>query len=167
MEELIIPLHIRIYTFEELQADDRQLIELAKEAAGRSYAPYSRFAVGAAVRLADGITVTGCNQENAAYPSGMCAERTTLFYANARYPEQAVRTLAVAARNAEGFTSRPVPPCGACRQVLLETEKRYGIPVRLLLYGKQCVYEAESAAGLLPLSFDAQMLSEGDTPKDS
>ena len=167
MKDIEIICRIRILNETELSEGDKILIEKAKQAAKISYAPYSKFHVGAAIRLADGTLITGNNQENAAYPSGMCAERTTLFYANARYPEQAVRTLAVAARNADGFTSRPVPPCGACRQVLLETEKRYRSPVRLLLYGKQCVYEAESAAGLLPLSFDAQMLSEGDTPKDS
>ena len=130
------------------------------EATNRSYAPYSHFSVGAAARLTNGITVTGTNQENAAYPSGLCAERTTLFYANSQYPDQAVKVLAIAARNEKDFINQPIPPCGACRQVILETENRYRQPIRILLYGKECIYEICSICDLLPLSFDASSMTE-------
>lgn len=146
--------------YDELNEEDRRLIEQAKEATQRSYAPYSRFSVGAAALLANGEIVTGSNQENAASPSGLCAERTTLFYANSRYPDQAVKTLAIAARNASGFTGKPISPCGACRQVLLETERRHGSPIRILLYGTTEIYLTNGIDNLLPLSFSGEFLSE-------
>ena len=96
MKELTISIPIRVFDYEELNEADRQLVDTAREATGRSYSPYSRFAVGAALRLLDGTIVSGSNQENAASPSGLCAERTTLFYANSRYPDQPVDTLAIA-----------------------------------------------------------------------
>ncbi len=159
MRELTIRIPIRVFDYEELDADDRRLIDAAREATRRSYSPYSRFAVGAALRLLDGTFVSGSNQENAASPSGLCAERTTLFYANSRYPDQPVDTLAIAARNERGeFLAAPIPPCGACRQVMLETEKRYGHEMRILLYGTQGIYEIQGVSGLLPLSFDASAM---------
>lgn len=144
--------------YTELDEEDRRLIDAAKEATRRSYAPYSHFAVGAAALLANGTIVTGSNQENAAYPSGTCAERTTLFYANSQYPDQPVKTLAIAARSASGFVRTPIPPCGACRQVLLETEQRYHRPMRILLYSEQEIYCLEGVKSLLPLSFGAEFL---------
>ncbi len=159
MKELNLHIGIRIYTYEELDAADRELIDAAREATHRSYAPYSHFSVGAAARLADNTVVCGSNQENAAYPSGLCAERTTLFYANSRYPDQAVTTLAIAARNEQGeFLDDPIPPCGACRQVMLETEVRYRQPMRILLYGRKGIYEVKKVGDLLPLSFDASTM---------
>ncbi len=139
---------------EELSAEDRELLQLAIEQTERSYAPYSRFSVGAAVRLANGVTVRGCNQENAAFSVTVCAERSALFSAGASHPDQAVTALAIAARDASGeLLHEPVTPCGTCRQALVETETRFGRPVRLLLYGKRCVYVADSVRALLPLSF--------------
>lgn len=159
MKELNLHIGIRIYTYEELDAADRELIDAAREATHRSYAPYSHFSVGAAARLTDNTVVCGSNQENAAYPSGLCAERTTLFYANSRYPDQAVTTLAIAARNEQGeFLDDPIPPCGACRQVMLETEVRYRQPMRILLYGRKGIYEVKKVGDLLPLSFDASAM---------
>lgn len=159
MKELNLHIGIRIYTYEELDAADRELIDAAREATHHSYAPYSHFSVGAAARLADNTVVCGSNQENAAYPSGLCAERTTLFYANSRYPDQAVTTLAIAARNEQGeFLDDPIPPCGACRQVMLETEVRYRQPMRILLYGRKGIYEVKKVGDLLPLSFDASAM---------
>lgn len=159
MKELNIRIAVKIYEYEELSRDDRELVDTACEATRRSYAPYSHFSVGAAARLADKTIVSGSNQENAAYPSGLCAERTTLFYANSRYPDQAVDTLAVAARNERGeFLEDPIPPCGACRQVMMETEKRFKRPMRILLFGKKGIYELESMGALLPLSFDASAM---------
>lgn len=160
MKELTITAIINVYQFDELNSADRDLIQAAMDATARSYAPYSRFSVGAAALLNNGTVVTGTNQENAAYPSGLCAERTTLFYANSRYPDQPVDTLAIAARTEKDFIDTPIPPCGACRQVILETEKRYGQPIRILLYGKECIYEIESIGDLLPLSFDASAMEE-------
>ena len=159
MKNLNIQIDIKIYTCEELNATDRELIDAACEATKRSYAPYSHFSVGAAAQLANGTIVTGTNQENAAYPSGLCAERTTLFYANSQYPDQAVTTLAIAARNEQGeFLEDPIPPCGACRQVMLETETRFKHPMRILLFGKKGIYELRNVGALLPLSFDASAM---------
>lgn len=159
MKELNIQIDIKIYELEELNESDRELLGAACEATNRSYAPYSHFSVGAAARLANGTIVTGTNQENAAYPSGLCAERTTLFYANSQYPNQAVETLVIAARNEHGeFLEDPIPPCGACRQVMLETEKRFNHPMRILLYGRKGIYELKNVGELLPLSFDASAM---------
>ena len=159
MKELNIEIAVKIYDYEELDAADRELMDAAREATNRSYPPYSHFSVGAAARLANGIVVTGTNQENAAYPSGLCAERTTLFYANSQHPDQAVTTLAIAARNEHNeFLESPIPPCGACRQVMLETEKRFKHPMRVLLYGKKGIYELKNVGELLPLSFDASAM---------
>jgi cytidine deaminase len=154
MKELTITAVLNVYKFEELTEADRTLLQAAMDATKRSYAPYSKFSVGAAARLNNDVIVTGTNQENAAYPSGLCAERTTLFYANSQYPDQAVATLAVAARTERDFLDAPIPPCCACRQVILETEKRFNQPMRILLYGKEEVYEVKSIRDLLPLSFD-------------
>lgn len=159
MKDLNIRIDIKIYEFNELNPSDRELVDLACEATCRSYAPYSHFSVGTAARLANGIIVSGTNQENAAYPSGLCAERTTLFYANSQYPDQAVTVLAIAARNERGeFLEEPIPPCGACRQVMLETEKRFKQPMRILLFGKKGIYELKNVGALLPLSFDASAM---------
>ena len=118
MKELKQQVIIRKYQFEELTDSDKRLIEAAQEATKRSYAPYSHFNVGAAAMLDDGTIITGSNQENAAYPSGLCAECTTLFHAGSEYPDKAVTTLAIAASNSEGFTkisgrkpsTAPIPP---------------------------------------------------------
>lgn len=160
MKDLTITSIIKVYTFDELNKTDQDLMTSTMEATTRSYAPYSKFSVGAAALLANGIVVTGTNQENAAYPSGLCAERTTLFYANSQYPDQPVLTLAIAARTEKDFIDLPIPPCGACRQVILETEKRYKQPIRILLYGKKEIYEVKSIGDLLPLSFDASAMKE-------
>lgn len=159
MKELNIPFKVVCYQEEELEPADRQLIEAARQATYHSYAPYSHFSVGAAARLANGQLVSGSNQENAAYPSGLCAERTTLFYANSQYPDVAIEALAIAARNEQGeFVNRPIAPCGACRQVMLESEARQGKPLRLLLCGTEGIYEIKQASHLLPLSFDASSM---------
>ncbi len=158
MKDLTITTVIKVYQLHELNQADQELLLAAKEATKRSYAPYSHFSVGAAALLGNGVVVTGTNQENAAYPSGLCAERTTLFYANSQYPDQPVVTLAIAARTERDFIEVPIPPCGACRQVILETEKRYKQPIRILLYGKEAIYEVNSICDLLPLSFDASAM---------
>jgi cytidine deaminase len=154
MKDFKIVSTIKEWKFEEMGDEDKLLIEAAKKASENSYSPYSKFAVGTAVKLANGKVLSGCNQENAAYPSGLCAERTTIFYVNANYPNTPVNVLAIAAHTENGFSEEPVPPCGACRQVILETEKRFNQPIRILLYGSKRVYDIKGIGELLPLSFD-------------
>ncbi len=142
----------------ELPENYQQLVNQAKSALENAYAPYSKFHVGAAVLLADGKIITGTNQENAAYPSGLCAERVALFYANSQYPNIPVVAIAVAGALENKPVSFPVPPCGACRQVLLETETRYNKPITIMLAGATKVTLIESAKALLPLHFDEVFL---------
>ena len=154
METLNINIPIKKYKLEELPAEDSELVEKAIKATANSYSPYSHFSVGACLRLGDGSTVIGANQENAAYPSGLCAERTAVFSAQAQYPDQPVTAIAIAARNTNGnLTEQPVTPCGSCRQVILEIEERYKQPVRILLYGTEAVYAVRTIRDLLPLCF--------------
>ena len=154
MKEVELKTVIQECQMDELSTEDRQLVEQAIEATRRSYAPYSHFRVGAAVRLGNGEIVIGCNQENAAYPSGLCAERTALFAAGAQYPDVPVRVLAVAARGSDGeMTEEPTGPCGSCRQVIIESETRAKHPIRILLYGRRCVYIIDGIRQLMPLTF--------------
>jgi len=145
---------------EELSQQDQVLVKNAKEAAHRSYAPYSKFNVGAALQLANGEIVQGNNQENSAYPSGLCAERVAVFYANAKFPNVAVKAIAITSRTNGSFLDTPVPPCGSCRQVLLETEDRYNQPIKVILCGEKKIRIVESIKQLLPLFFDKEMLNE-------
>jgi len=154
MQEIELKSTIKVCQPEELTAEEQHLIQLAIEATGRSYSPYSNFRVGAAVRLDNGVEVTGSNQENVAYPSGLCAERTALFYAGAQYPDQPIRMLAIAARGTDGeLTEEPTGPCGSCRQVIIESETRAKGPIRILLYGKRVTYVIEGISALMPLTF--------------
>ena len=148
-----ITIHYEFHPLTELSAADRELVEQAIAATNNSYSPYSHFRVGAAARLADGTIFIGANQENAAFPSGLCAERTALFAAQAQLPEQPVVALAIAAGNAESLTDKPISPCGSCRQVMIELEDRYKNNMRIMLYGTDGVYTFETAHDLLPISF--------------
>ena len=149
----------KVRSHSELSSDEQVLLKSASEAAIKAYAPYSHFRVGAAVKLANGEILSGCNQENAAYPSGLCAERVTVFYANAKYPDIAVETLLITVLDENGdYRSRAIPPCGACRQVLTETESRQKSPMRVLLVGKDEVLEFDSASDLLPFIFTSNEL---------
>ncbi len=138
---------------EELSPEYKMLIDKAKESVKLSYSPYSHFAVGAAVLLADGTVFCGANQENAAYPSGLCAERTAMFYANAQCPTTPVKALACACFTDGHFTHKPGSPCGNCRQVLLETEQRFQHDMEILLYGENEILIFPSAKSLLPHCF--------------
>ncbi len=154
MKELVIKSTIREAQLDELTEQERTLIQKAIEATDRSYAPYSHFHVGAAISLQNGELFMGCNQENAAFPAGICAERSAIFAAGAKYPDQPVTMLAIAARNPQGeLQEEPVSPCGPCRQVLIETETRFHQPVRILLYGQKHIYVVDSIKQLMPLSF--------------
>lgn len=158
MKTIDIHIKIRFCQLDELSAEDQKLVQAAIKATDNSYSPYSNFRVGAAIRLADGSIVLGANQENAAFPSGLCAERTAIFAAQAQRPDQAILCLAIAARSAEGLLSEPVTPCGSCRQVMTEIEDRYKRPMRVLLYGTNGVYVMDSVKDLMPLSFVSENL---------
>ena len=154
MEELVLKSTVKVAQMDELTEEERNLVALAIEGTKRSYAPYSHFHVGAALLLKDGTTIIGCNQENAAFPSGICAERSAIFAAGAQYPYQPVMMRAIAARNEKGeLQDEPVSPCGPCRQVIIETETRFKQPVRILLYGKKHIFILDGIRQLMPLSF--------------
>lgn len=153
MEEKVLTTRFHICQWNDLNAEQQALIEIAKEQTNNSYSPYSHFRVGAAARLQNGVIVRGSNQENAAYPSGLCAERTALFAAGATYPDQPVTHLAIACFTNGHFTPDPGSPCGSCRQVMVETEHRYPRKMQILLYGEKQIFVFDSAQDLLPLSF--------------
>ena len=153
MENIKIEINMQFCQLDELSADDQELVQSAIGALANSYARYSHFNVGAALRLADGTIFIGANQENAAFPSGLCAERSAIFAAQSNRPDQAITTLAIAARNSNGLMENPISPCGGCRQVVLEIEDRYKQPVRILLYGTRGIYCINSIKDLMPLSF--------------
>ena len=153
MKQIDINISIESYQLDELSPQDQELVQAAIKATHNAYANYSRFYVGAALRLENGKMVIGANQENAAFPSGLCAERTAVFAAQANYPDSPIETLAIAGRNEKGVLPSPITPCGACRQVILEIEDRYKKPIKILLYGTQKIYCVRSVKDLLPLSF--------------
>lgn len=131
----------------------------AQQARKNAYAPYSFFKVGTAICLESGAIVTGNNQENAAFPSGLCAERVAAFYAGAQYPGEAFVAVALTAGSEKHETSAPIPPCGACRQSLAEYEVNQGIPIPIYFMGVSGkVVKASSIKDLLPLIFDSTYL---------
>ena len=139
----------------QLEAEDRALSEAAIEATASSYAPYSNFNVGAAVLFDDGVMIQGSNQENAAYPSGLCAERTALFYASASRPGIPMTAIAIAAGQNGRLCPSPATPCGACRQVMAQYQTKSGCPMRVLLVGGDKILRFEKVDDLLPLIFDS------------
>lgn len=153
MKNITLESKMTMCQMDELSADDRRLVEKAMEATNNSYSPYSHFRVGACIRLEDGEEIIGANQENAAFPVGLCAERTAIFAAQAQRPDQPIVAIAITARNQRDFVDDPVAPCGSCRQVILEIEQRYGRPMHILLHGKSGVYVVEGIRNLLPLCF--------------
>ena len=145
----------------ELSNREKELAEKAREVCKNSYSPYSNFRVGAAVLLSNNEIVVGSNQENSAYPSGLCAERVALFYAHSQYPEEDVTTIAIAAFSGirNSYMKDPIPPCGACRQVMMETQERSKKPVKIILVGEEKIYILNSATDLMPLFFDKKFLN--------
>jgi cytidine deaminase len=159
MKQINLTTKITVYSYEECTEIEKKLIDAAKHATSNAYAPYSHFSVGASLLLENGKIITGSNQENAAYPSGLCAERTAVFYANAQYPDQKIEAMAVAAFYNGEFTNDIISPCGSCRQVLLEVESRFDSPVKIMLFNSPNeVYVAESMSSLMPLSFTKKAL---------
>ena len=146
-------------SIEELNDEDKKLILEAKNALKNAYAPYSKFNVGCALLLENGKIITGNNQENAAYPSGMCAERVAIWKASSIYPDVQVLKLAIAATSENRTVDKPVSPCGACRQTLSEYEIKQKKPIKVLFTGEiGQVVKTESVLSLLPFSFDSSYL---------
>jgi len=145
----------------ELSVSDRELVEAARQASENAYAPYSGFSVGAAIRLGSGMIITGTNVENAAFPSGICAERNVLSNFASNHPGEKPLAMAIAARTSEGLMADPVPPCGNCRQVIAEEELRSGTSIRLILSGKKKIFVIEKAGELLPIQFNRSSLRPG------
>lgn len=154
MKEANITVPILSAQYDELDSTDRKLVDTARAATERSYAPYSKFRVGAAILLDNGETVAGSNQENAAFPSGLCAERTAAFYAHSRYPDAKFVAIAIAAIGTDGKEiPSPIAPCGACRQSLLEYETLAEHNVRVILAGRSEIFIVPSVRDLLPVTF--------------
>jgi len=143
---------------DELPVNDQNLLLEARRITRQAYAPYSGFHVGAAVLLDNSMTIAGNNQENSAYPSGLCAERVALFYANANYPDSGVKTIAISAAKDGVLVNEPVKPCGSCRQALAETEVRFKTPIRIILDGQDSILVLNGVESLLPLSFSKKAL---------
>ena len=142
-------------SLDELEPKDKELAQAAIDATAQAYAPYSKFNVGAAVLFEDGVIVKGSNQENAAYPSGLCAERTALFYASASRPDKAMAALAIAASQDGVLLETPATPCGACRQVMAQYQLKSGLPMMVLLVGAHKIWKFDKVDDLLPLIFDS------------
>jgi len=139
----------------EMDPKDQELARLAIEAQKGSYSPYSHFQVGAALLLDNGVIVKGANQENAAYPSGLCAERSAMFWAGANYPDIPMDTLAIAGSDHGVLCESPASPCGACRQVMAEYQKKHNRPLKIILVGSKRIRKFGSVDDLLPFIFDS------------
>jgi len=162
MKTLHLQIKIEEYeNIDELKAQDKELLETAWKACDSAYAPYSKFNVGAAVLLENGKIVSGNNQENAAYPSGLCAERVAMYYASAHYPGIAMKAIAVAVKSEEEPLEEPASPCGSCRQVMAEYENLYQTKMRIILGSPHTKIQVlEGIDSLLPLTFYAEGLKK-------
>ncbi len=146
-------------SIEELPDDIQDLMTQAVEVRKNAYAPYSKFRVGVAIFLDNGKIVLGSNQENAAYPSGLCAERVAIFYAGAVYPEAKILKMAITAASDTNQTTAPIPPCGSCRQSIAEYEIKQDTPIEIYFMGEiGAIYKSESLKNLLPFMFDKKFL---------
>ena len=143
------------FAVEEMEPQDQELVYAAIDAQKGSYSPYSHFRVGAALRLEDGTIVKGSNQENNAYPAGLCAERTAMFYAGANYPDKAFDTLAIVGSDHNGICDNPATPCGECRQVMAEYQTKGGRPLKIILVGAKKIQKFFQVDDILPFIFDS------------
>lgn len=159
MKQINIHSTITILTEQELTAIELDLKKQAFEARSKAYAPYSKFTVGAAILLDNGVVVKGSNQENAAYPSGLCAERVAIYYAGANYPDAKIVKMFITASPQERDLELPIPPCGSCRQAIAEYEFKQDIPIEIFFMGaKGDIYKSDSLKNLLPFVFDKNHL---------
>lgn len=160
MKEINIQSTLYIYeNMDELPENVFSLMQNAIMAREKAYAPYSNFNVGAAILLENGVVVTGNNQENAAYPSGLCAERTAIYYAGAQHPNVKIISMALTAASSKNKTSQPIPPCGACRQAIAEYEIKQESPIEIYFMGEiGAIAKSKSLSNLLPLGFDKSVL---------
>jgi cytidine deaminase len=157
-----IKIESTLYVFdslEEVPEDVKQLMDKASHARQKAYAPYSKFSVGAALLLDNEEVITGSNQENASYPSGLCAERTAIYYKGAQYPDSKILKMAIIAGSQINPTTTPIPPCGACRQAIAEYEVTQNAPIEIYFMGETGkVVKSNSLSNLLPLMFDKSVL---------
>src|SRR6187402_2180329 len=160
MQEIVFTSQITVFdTFQELPIDVQDLMFKAIEVRKHAYAPYSKFRVGAAVLLDNGEIIVGSNQENAAYPSGLCAERVAIFQASSIYPEATIVKIALTAASDNNKTTTPVPPCGSCRQAIAEYEIRQNTPIEIYFMGETgMIYKSASIKNLLPFMFEKKLL---------
>jgi cytidine deaminase len=160
MKEVKIESQLIVFDdFNELPKDIVSLMKQAQEARLKAYAPYSRFLVGAAILLDNGEIITGNNQENASYPSGLCAERTAIYYAGSQFPKAKILKMALTAGSQNQLTTTPIPPCGACRQAIAEYEVKQDTPIEIYFMGETGkIVKSASLANLLPLGFDRSFL---------
>lgn len=157
-QSVLITTVLEFDSLEEFTPRERKTIEHALAAAKDAWAPYSGFKVGAAVLLENDEVVIGNNQENAAYPSGLCAERVALFSAHAQHPTKKVLCMAICAIKDGKLIDAPVSPCGSCRQVILESNIRFNTPIKLIMHGREKTLVVENSSELLPLSFDGSLI---------
>ncbi len=160
MKEVKIETNLTVFdSLEELPKEIQLLMQEASKARDNAYAPYSNFSVGAAMLLDNQEIISGSNQENASYPSGLCAERTAIFYAGAKYPNAKILKMAIIAGSRDKQTTSPIPPCGACRQSISEYEVKQNHPIEIYFMGEVGkVVKSKSLANLLPLVFDKSVL---------
>ena len=162
MKKITLETNLIIYEeFNQLPQEIQSLMNAAKNARGKAYAPYSKFTVGAALLLENGEVIEGSNQENASYPSGLCAERTAIYYAGAEFPDQKILALAITAGAVNSQNDKPIPPCGACRQAIAEYEIKQKHPVALYFMGVEGkIIHSHSLENILPLIFDNSFLEK-------
>ncbi|RKS13170.1 cytidine deaminase [Flavobacterium sp. 120] len=160
MKEITITTQFKVFdSIQDLPNDIQELMTQAVEVRKNAYAPYSKFRVGVAIVLDNGKIVVGSNQENAAYPSGLCAERVAIFYAGAVYPEAKILKMAITAASDSNQTTAPIPPCGSCRQSIAEYEIKQETPIEIYFMGEiGAIYKSESLKNLLPFMFDKKFL---------
>lgn len=160
MKEIQLETKLSVFeSFEELSQSEQEYMFQAIEIRKKAYAPYSKFLVGAAIVLDNGMVLQGSNQENAAYPSGLCAERVVIFYAGANYPNNKIVKLFISATPSDRDSTNPIPPCGSCRQAIAEYEIKQDLPIEIYFMGaKGEVYKSDSLKNLLPFMFDKSNL---------
>ena len=160
MKEIQIETKLSVFeSFEELSQSEKDFMNQAIEIRKKAYAPYSKFQVGAAIVLDNGVVLQGSNQENAAYPSGLCAERVVIFYAGANYPNSKIMKLFISATPSDRDSENPIPPCGSCRQSIAEYEIKQDLPIEIYFMGaKGAIYKSDSLKNLLPFMFDKNNL---------